>query len=595
MTLTPPMLAQERNNETTHPFAIEADQLCKTYRVWETPLARLRVSFLGGCACIAKRLFGEDNWLATRLASAAQHGFREIQALRGVSLQIGRGEVVGLIGYNGSGKSTLLQIIAGTLSPTSGRITVRGKVAALLELGSGMNPDFTGRENAYLYGSILGVSRQFLESRMHAIEAFAEIGQFFDDPVRTYSTGMAARLAFAVLTQLNPDILIVDEALSVGDAYFQHKSINLIRQFQEAGKTMFVVSHDAATIKTMCTRAVILEHGSLIREGPAAAVCDYYNALVAKKQKDLEIRQVERAKGHVITRSGDRRALISVIELLNSQGKPSRAFTVGESTQITCVLEFHSELLAPTLGFLIRDRLGNEVFGSNTHYQKVDLGHFSPGQRTQVTFSLPLRIGVGQYSLTTALHSGKDHLAANYDWQDNAIIFTVLPGSEMPFSGVAFLPLEVSVCDAPAIPLAPYEWGQLIEFGIYGDAVRHKLHGWANAEEEFTWTDGTEAVLRFHLPASPKLNRTLRLRAGAFCHAECSAQRVQISIDSQEIGELLVSETHEYTLNVPAKLLGSEARHLLRFALPDSTSPTFAGIGEDTRRLGLQLFSLKIE
>jgi len=593
--MTPPMLAHERNGEAMHPFAIETDQISKTYRVWETPLARLRVSFLEGCAQVARRFFGSSSPLAARLAKAAQHGFREIQALRGVSLQIGRGEVVGLIGYNGSGKSTLLQIIAGTLSPTSGRITVRGKVAALLELGSGMNPEFTGRENAYLYGSILGVSRQFLESRMHAIEAFAEIGQFFDDPVRTYSTGMAARLAFAVLTQLDPDILIVDEALSVGDAYFQHKSINLIRQFQEAGKTMLVVSHDAATIKTMCTRAVILEHGLVIREGEASAVCDYYNALVAKKQKDLEIRQIERAKGHVITRSGDRRAVISDVELMNADGVPSRSFTVGEAATITCILEFHSELIAPTLGFLIRDRLGNEVFGSNTHYQKVDLGHFGPGQRTQVTFSLPLRIGVGQYSLTTALHSGKDHLAANYDWQDNTIVFTVLSGSERPFAGSAFLPLEVSVCDAPTIPLLLYEWGRLIDFGIYGDAVRHKLHGWATTEEEFTWTDGTEAVLRFDLPASPKHDRTLRLRAGAFCTAERPAQRVLVSLDDEKIGDLSISETHEYTLNLSAKHLGLPARHQLRLALPDATSPASLGSGSDSRLLGIQLFSLSIE
>jgi len=590
------MFEGTRSQDATHPVAIETDRLSKTYRVWESPLARLRVGVLEACARTTRRLFGSGSGLAARLSNAAQRGFREIPALRAVSLQIGRGEVVGLIGYNGSGKSTLLQIIAGTLTPTSGQIAVRGRVAALLELGSGMNPDFTGRENAYLYGSILGVSRQFLESRMHAIEAFAEIGQFFDDPVRTYSTGMAARLAFAVLTQLDPDILIVDEALSVGDAYFQHKSINLIRQFREAGKTMLVVSHDAATIKTMCTRAVILEHGVVIREGPAPAVCDYYNALVAKKQKDLEIRQIERAKGHIVTRSGDRRAVIGDVELLNAQGLPSRAFTVGETARLICLINAHAPLDNPTVGILIRDRLGNDVFGSNTYYQNLDLGHFERGDHAQITFSLPLKIGVGQYSLTTALHSQKDHLAENYDWQDNAIVFTILPSPALNhFTGTALLPLSIEVSREQVRPLRSYEWGCPIDFGIYGDAARYKRHGWAAPEDEFTWTEGNEAALHFDLPASPKQGRTLRLRASAFCTATRPAQRVLVSLDGQEIGELRVDEAREYTLRLPAKLFAAPTRHPLQFALPDATSPAAVGIGDDARLLGLQLFSLKIE
>jgi len=585
---------QERTTDNSHPIAIEAELLSKAYRVWETPFARLRVGLLEACAHTARQLFGADSALAARCAKEAQRGFREIQALRSVSLQIGRGEVVGLIGYNGSGKSTLLQIIAGTLSPSSGRIAVRGKVAALLELGSGMNPDFSGRENAYLYGSILGVSRQFLESRMHAIEAFAEIGQFFDDPVRTYSTGMAARLAFAVLTQLDPDILIVDEALSVGDAYFQHKSINLIRQFQEAGKTMLVVSHDAATIKTMCSRAIILEHGVVIREGQAATVCDYYNALVAKKQKDLEIRQIERAKGQVITRSGDRRAVISDVEVLGTNGAPSRAFTIGEAIRIVCLIDATSPLDNPTVGIILRDRLGNHVFGSNTFNHKVSLGHFEPGQRVQVTFSLPLRIGTGQYSLTTSLHSGTDHLTDNYDWQDNAIVFSVLPNADPYFIGTAQLPLQIDITREQIRPLRAYEWGKVLDFGIYGDAARYKLDGWSPPEELITWTDGPQATLRFSLPAS-KRNRTLHLRAGAFTHGTLPSQRVTIALNNHEIGELNVSEITEYTLSLPSKYLSGLDYDHLHFSLPDAASPASLGLNDDPRRLGLQVFSLKIE
>ncbi|KXU34730.1 hypothetical protein AXK11_07760 [Cephaloticoccus primus] len=554
----------------------------------------MRASVLEKLASLFRRLPGAENTLAARFQAAAQRGFREIQALRSISLQIGRGEVVGLIGYNGAGKSTLLQIIAGTLSPSSGQIAVRGRVAALLELGSGMNPDFTGRENAYLYGSILGVSRQFLDSRMHAIEAFAEIGQFFDDPVRTYSTGMAARLAFAVLTQLDPDILIVDEALSVGDAYFQHKSINLIRQFQEAGKTMLVVSHDAATIKTMCSRAVILERGLVIREGPAGAVCDYYNALVAKKQKDLEIRQIEREKGQIITRSGDRRAIISDVELLNTAGAPSRAFTIGEEARIVCLIDANSALDDPTVGIILRDRLGNDVFGSNTHYHKMPLGHFEPGQRAQVTFSLPLRIGVGQYLLTTSLHSGKDHLADNYDWQDNAIAFSVLPSTEPHFVGSAQLPLQIEVSREQIAPLRSYEWGQELDFGVYGNAARHKLDGWSTPEDDFTWSQEPEAALHFDFPASAKA-RQLHLQAAAFCHETLPRQRVCVSLGEHTIGELAVSDIGDYSLRIPAKLLAAPSHHKLTFALPDAAQPSALGISNDARLLGIRLFRLRIE
>jgi len=588
------MSEQERSYATEHPIAIEAERLSKTYRVWETPLARLRVSFFQGCARTARRLFGTNSTLTTRFSKAAQYGFREIQALREVSLQIGRGEVVGLIGYNGSGKSTLLQIIAGTLAPSNGRIAVRGKVAALLELGSGMNPEFTGRENAYLYGSILGVSRQFLESRMHAIEAFAEIGQFFDEPVRTYSTGMAARLAFAVLTQLDPDILIVDEALSVGDAYFQHKSINLIRQFQEAGKTMLVVSHDAATIKSMCTRAVILEHGLLIREGPAIAVCDYYNALVAKKQKDLEIRQVERSAGHTITRSGDLQVVVGDVELMNTTPSPTRSFAVGEDALITCVLEFRTSVSNPTVGILIRDRLGNDVYGTNTHYQRIALGNFTSGQLVEVSFSLPLQLAPGHYSLTVAAHSGHSHLVDNYDWQDNVIVFSIVPGTEAQFIGTAFLPVTVSVNRTQATPLRTYEWGQEVSFSAAGNAIRYKCHGWATPEELITWTEGPQALLRFSLPPS-KSDRILRLHGGAFIHDKQSFQRAIISIDNQQVGELHISEIREYSLHLPRKLFLNAGIHTLGLSLPNAISPASLGLNDDHRCLGLQLFNLKIE
>lgn len=582
-----------RTADTTNPLAIDISGLGKAYRIWASPYARLRAWLMEGVSDLARRVFGAKHPLASFSAAQAQRGFREIHALRQVSLQIGRGEVIGIIGYNGSGKSTLLQMIAGTLTPSSGSVAVHGRVAALLELGSGVNPEFTGRENVYLYGAVLGFSRQSLEARMHAIEEFAEIGEAFDETVKTYSTGMGARLAFSVLTQLDPDILIVDEALSVGDAYFQHKSMNLIRQFQQAGKTMLVVSHDLGAIKTMCTRAIILERGVMVREGPAGAVCDYYNALVAKKQKDAEIRQVERTKGQVITRSGDRRLVIGDVELMDRENAPTRSFTVGEEARVACAVEIRSPVDNPTVGLLLRDRLGNDVYGSNTHHQQANLGRFDAGSRCEVVFTLPLNLAPGRYSLTVAVHSGRDHLADNYDWQDNVIVFAVLPGPESAFTGTAWLPLQVSVNRDGVSLLHPYGWGHALDFGVDGDAVRHKQHGWAIAEELFTWTEGAEAILRFNLSASDQ-DRHLRIRAGGLRTSSVQHQRVTVLLDDEELGQLAIGEIGEHSLRIPAAKLASPARHLIKFLLPDATAPSEDRSG-DLRLLGIQVFSARID
>ncbi|MCF3652089.1 ABC transporter ATP-binding protein [Synoicihabitans lomoniglobus] len=570
--------------------SIKVNGLSKTYRVWESPWHRLKHLLLANL----KRISGQRNPIRERLDRWTGTGFRDVKALAKVSFEIGRGEVVGIIGYNGSGKSTLLQILAGTLTPTSGEVEVNGRVAALLELGSGFNPDFSGRENAYLYGALLGFSREYLKQHMHAIEEFAEIGEFIDEPVKTYSTGMVTRLAFAVLTQLDPDILIVDEALSVGDAYFQHKSINLIRQFQQAGKTMLIVSHSPGTIKSMCTRAIILERGVLIREGPAASVCDYYNALVAKKQKDAEIRQVERHKGGpVITRSGDRRVVIGDVELVAESGAPARTFTVGETARIACALEVRSEVHNPTVGMLLRDRLGSDVFGSNTHYQKTEVGTLEAGRRCEIVFTFPMNLAPGRYSITVAAHSGRDHLSDNYDWQDNVIVFEVLPGLEATFTGTAWLNLEVEVNRDKVSLLRPYAWGNALNFGADGESIRHKQQGWSATEDQHTWTDGPEAVLRFDLPSS-ETDRSLRFRVGGFCTPETPRQRVSILFDDAFIAELEISEIYEHIIRIPSRMLAKSGRHIVKFALPDATAPAAMGISDDSRLLALQFFELSI-
>ena len=240
--------------------AISLQGVSKAYRVWNSPEARFKSIFLN--------LLG--------LKGQADKSYRDFFALSGINLEIPRGQSLGIIGLNGSGKSTLLQIIAGTLRPTSGEVQVRGRVAAMLELGAGFNPEFSGRENVYLNATVLGLSREEIDQRFAAIAAFADIGDFIEQPVKTYSSGMYVRLAFAVLTQIDPEILIIDEALSVGDFLFQQKCYDKIREFRQKGCTFLFVSHGMATVLELCDRALVLERGKMLFDGPPVEAIALY-------------------------------------------------------------------------------------------------------------------------------------------------------------------------------------------------------------------------------------------------------------------------------------------------------------------------------
>lgn len=253
-------------------IAISVENVSKTYRIWEKPMARLSSPLQEKLA----RLFPVESNPARWFGARAQRGYRDFRALQSVSFELRKGESLGIIGRNGSGKSTLLQIIAGTLQPTTGTTRVQGRVAALLELGSGFNPEFTGRENVFLNGAVLGLSHRDMEARFDGIEAFADIGDFIDQPVKTYSSGMMMRLAFAVQTAVEPDLLIVDEALSVGDAPFQAKCFARLRTIQAGGCTILFVSHDVGTVQTFCQQAVWLDRGECRAQGAAKDVCAAY-------------------------------------------------------------------------------------------------------------------------------------------------------------------------------------------------------------------------------------------------------------------------------------------------------------------------------
>lgn len=366
-------------------------------------------------------------------------------ALREVTFVVGPGESVGIIGLNGAGKSTLLKILTGTTQPTAGEVTVDGRTAALLELGLGFHPDFSGHQNALVAGQLLGLPLRELTALMPHVEAFAEIGGYIDQPLRTYSTGMAVRLAFSVATAVRPDILIVDETLSVGDAYFAHKCVRRIKEFQEAGTTILFVSHDPTAVKTLCGRALLLDEGRLVQDGPPDRVLDYYNALIATREASQQILQAEAEGGRVTTRSGTFQARLADVDLLDAKGQPSRAFMVGARARVRARVEFTAEVVAPTVGILIRDRLGNDVFGTNSFHLSPITGTYGPGEVLTVEFEVPLHLGPGAYTLTVAVHGDATHLVDNYDWWDKVIALEIVPGSEAAFIGTTWLPVRLHI------------------------------------------------------------------------------------------------------------------------------------------------------
>lgn len=368
--------------------------------------------------------------------------------LRGLELQVAPGQAVGIIGRNGAGKSTLLKLITGTSEPTEGRVRLGGRVAALLELGMGFHPDFTGRQNVGMAGQLMGWSAQEVAQALPGIEAFAEIGRYLDEPVRTYSSGMQVRLAFSVATAFRPDVLIVDEALAVGDLYFQHKCFGRIREFRAAGTTLLFVSHDPGAIKSLCDRAVLLDEGRVRADDAPDQVLDLYNALVAEREnRGFAAAAAPVGQSRVGVRSGDRRATLEAVTLHNAAG-PAQVFTVGEAMTIRIGLRQHAALEGLTVGFLIRDRVGNDVFGTNTWHvpatpaapDQPGLQALAPGQAATLVWRLPaLDLGPGSYTVSVALHGDMTHVENSHDWWDKAARFEVVRGPEPLFEGVARL------------------------------------------------------------------------------------------------------------------------------------------------------------
>jgi lipopolysaccharide transport system ATP-binding protein len=373
-------------------------------------------------------------WLGP--ASARRHQLKWV--LRDINFTVESGEALGIVGINGAGKSTLLKLITGTSQASVGCVAIEGRVAALLELGMGFHPDFTGRQNARMAAQLLGITAQEIDQLMPSIEAFAEIGDSIDQPLRIYSSGMQMRLAFSVATAVRPDVLIVDEALSVGDALFQQKSFDRIRGFRAQGTTLLLVSHDKQAVLNLCDRALLLKDGAIARMGPSQEVLDYYNALLSDQQNQT-IQQIRHDNGVVQTVSGNGQAAIVSAVLTDVSGCPVELIEVGTRVQLKVEAQAHQPLPELVLGFMIKDRLGQAIFGTNSHHVGQVVHDVQAGQNVRYLYEFPVALGPGHYSIALALHTQDTHIEHNYEWRDQALHFEVVNHQHDEFVGIAWL------------------------------------------------------------------------------------------------------------------------------------------------------------
>jgi lipopolysaccharide transport system ATP-binding protein len=384
------------------------------------------------------RLFDKPSDRLKQLAPFVSMQPKEFWALRDITFEVGKGEIVSLIGPNGCGKSTLLQIVSGILQPTTGRVVTRGRLAALLELGAGFNPEFTGRENVFLNGEILGFSPAEIARMLPGIEEFAGIGDFIDRPVKEYSSGMYVRLAFATAIHVDPDILIVDEALAVGDAIFANRCIRKFEELKEKGVTILFVSHDLGLVKQLSHRAVFLLNGRIEAIGSPKDVIDRYIGMVLERQKSDREKSQRSTALRSSFRHGDGSSEVLDVQLVDEDGRSSLVFLSGQLICIRIRTRYHHRTVQPMVGVLIRTRIGIDVYGTNTRVEKFNTGTVEPGQEVEVTFRFRCNLTPQQYTLTVATQNSD---GSSHDWLDDVLAFDVV--SERQAAGLVNLDAEI--------------------------------------------------------------------------------------------------------------------------------------------------------
>jgi lipopolysaccharide transport system ATP-binding protein len=404
--------------------AIRITNLGKSFRTYRSEFQRIR------------------SWFNKRVRPENEHW-----VLRNINFEVGNGVSVGIVGQNGAGKSTLLKLITGTLFPNEGRIEMSGTIGSILELGMGFNPELTGRQNARHSLALMGRSAAEIDSVMGDIEAFADVGEYFDQPVRVYSSGMQMRVGFAAVTAFRPDILIVDEALSVGDAHFQHKSFRRITEFRELGTSLLIVSHDRASIMSLCDRVLVLHGGAVVKDAAPPEAMDYYNAILGDKGVEtIREEQGEGGQAHIVSGTGE--ASVVELELHDERGEAVEIVEVGASVCLYARVVAKQAVDRLVFGYLMRDRLGQSIYGTNTYHQQQILHDVQPGETIEFCFRFEARLGPGSYSISTALTSGQDHHERNYEWRDLALVFEVVNRQQKLFAGCNWMDPHLTILRA---------------------------------------------------------------------------------------------------------------------------------------------------
>jgi lipopolysaccharide transport system ATP-binding protein len=413
--------------------AITVHDLGKCYRIYERPQDRLLQALWR-----YRRTFYKEYWV-----------------LRHVSFEVVRGTALGIVGRNGAGKSTLLQIIAGTLTPTVGSASIHGRVSALLELGTGFNPEFTGRENVFLNAAILGIPRAEMQRRFDEIAAFADIGQYIDQPVKTYSSGMHARLAFSVAIAVDPDILIVDEILAVGDMGFQQKCLARLRQMRERGLTLLYVSHSPDAIKSVCEKGLFLRDGQMVFFGGADEAVDRYLSFVREESNREALKEDQGLAAPIAFqtevparfRYGTGHVQFESVELRSGDGAPCRAFRLGDRIMLDATVVPHIDVADLSVSFLVRDPTGVDLMGTTTFDERITLPRRKAAERLTVRFAFDNVLHVGNYGISLAVNrvTRRDYSDnVLFDQIDGCIAFAVTPDANRPVHYKFHQPVAIS-------------------------------------------------------------------------------------------------------------------------------------------------------
>ena len=372
--------------------AIKVDNVSKVYKLYDKPIYRLKESL-----SIKKKVYHKNHY-----------------ALDKISFEVKKGETVGIIGTNGSGKSTLLKIITGVLNPTEGKVFVDGRISALLELGAGFNPEYTGIENVYLNGTMMGYSKDEINSRIDDIIDFADIGEFINQPVKTYSSGMFVRLAFAVAINIAPEILIVDEALSVGDVFFQAKCYKKFEEFKKNGKTILFVSHELGSISKYCDRVILLNTGKIVSDGDSKKVIDVYKKILVNQLEENNKSKMNRVRTQIDNKKmkeclnvnpnkveyGNNMANIVDFAIIDVKGNTTNVIEKGKLFTIKIKVEFKEQVEQPIFAFTIKDLKGTEITGTNTMLENINISNFEYGNLVEIDFKQEMNLQGGEYLLS---------------------------------------------------------------------------------------------------------------------------------------------------------------------------------------------------